>query len=84
MRSATTFSVRSSVVRSRSERHHAVDDAVPLQVLRRLDAGRERLAVQVLVDPRAEESDSAPGSAAVTWPSDPQDANTPPVVGWRR
>ncbi len=27
---------------------------------------------------------SAPGSAAVTWPSEPHDANTPPVVGWRR
>ena len=27
---------------------------------------------------------SAPGSATVMWPSDPHDANTPPVVGWRR
>lgn len=27
---------------------------------------------------------SAPGWATVTWPSDPHDANTPPVVGLRR
>ena len=26
----------------------------------------------------------APGSATVTCPSDPHDAKTPPVVGWRR
>ena len=26
----------------------------------------------------------APGSATVTWPSEPHEAKTPPVVGWRR
>ena len=39
------------------DRDDAVDDAVPVQVLRGLDARRERLAVEVLVDPRPEEAD---------------------------
>ena len=55
--SATTFSARSSVPRRRSKRDDGVDDAVPLQVLRCLNAFGKRLAVEVLVDARAEESD---------------------------
>ena len=39
------------------ERHHTVDDAVLLQVLGGLHADRERLAVQLFVDPRTEETD---------------------------
>ena len=41
----------------RLERDDAVDDTVPVQVLRGLNAGREGFTVEVLVDPRAEESD---------------------------
>ena len=55
------------------------------QVLGGLHTGRERPAVELFVDPRPEgKPTSAPGSATVTWPSEPQDAKTPPVVGWRR
>ncbi len=63
------------------ERHHAVDHAVSVQILGGLHPGRERFAVQVLVHPRPRKPISAPGSAAVTCPSEPQEANTPPVVG---
>ena len=41
------------------ERDHRVDDAVPLQVLGGLNAGRKRLAVEVLVHARPEEPDRA-------------------------
>ena len=57
---------------------------MPVQILGGLDVLGERLTVEVLVDARAEESDERPwfGGGHVT--DDPQDANTPPVVGCRR
>ena len=49
--------------------HHRVDDALLGEVLGLLDAGRERVPLERLVDLRARGSPtSAPGSATVTWP----------------
>ena len=82
--SATTFSARSSVGaaaragrRRRSRRGAAGSprSGRPAGTARRRGARR----------PAGRGSRSArPGSATVTWPSEPHDANTPPVVGWRR
>ena len=65
-------------------RHHRVDQAFGVEVLGDLDARRERLAVQGLVDPRPEEADQRPrlGGGHVT--ERPPEASTPPVVGCRR
>ena len=52
-----TVSARSSVAAQLFEGDDAVDHPVAVQVLRGLDAGRERLAVELLVDPGPEEAD---------------------------
>ena len=43
------------------ERDDGVDHPVPLQILRGLDAGRERFAVEQFVDPGPEEADQGAG-----------------------
>ena len=64
--------------------HDAVEQAVREQVLRGLHAGRELPAVQGGVDARAEERDQCARLGQGELPSEPQEANTPPVVGCRR
>ena len=62
-----------------------VDDAVGVEVLRGLHALGERPGRRAPRRPAGpRKPTSAPGSATVTWPSEPHDAITPPVVGWRR
>ena len=97
-RPATSVDVRRALVEGRSARSapgpatsaiaSGGDDRVDDAVLGRFSAvctpSGNVLAVQRLYTRGPRNPMRAPGSATVTWPSEPHDARTPPVVGLRR
>jgi len=63
---------------------HGVDEAQAIEVLGHLDPFGEGSSVERLVNPRPEEPDQRSRLCSGQLPRDPHEANTPPVVGWRR